>query len=318
MTSRRTSERSSRCHGFTLVEMVTSLAILGIILLACGSATVMATRAGGDAATRAAAQLQAADAAGQIVDDLNVAIDFTQRTATSVTFTVPDRLNDGSPQTVKYSWTGIIDTPLLRQFNNGPATPILTGVRGLDFGFTTRTVGPEPGPTQRLLFSRATIGGSAKDYTVSGAQWVSQTFSPSLPLGTPSYTLTRVRLSMKSSLVDGLWDMSIRRPDPFGRPTATVVAEKTVYGSAMSTDLEWIDIPFDLSGLNPLQSLCVVLRPVGGTAAIGVVRTDQSLFNILSNGTWASNGSPNSSWTTSDWSATGTVCALMEVYGTVP
>ena len=315
MNSKRRSLSNPCRRGFTLIEMVMSLVILSIILLACGSIVMMATRATRDGATRNLAQMQTADAASQITDDLNVALNFSQRTATAATFTVPDRLNAGSPQTVSYSWSGNPGDPLLRQFNGGTSSALLSGVQNLNLTFTSRLMGPAPGPTEQILFSHATATGILRDNNLNNNNWASQCFVPNLPIGTSSYTLTRVRLMLKAGPQNGVMNVSLRLPDVFFRPTSTIIAQASVYESALSAQYEWIDIPFTgLSNQNPLQPLCIVLTSATGSTNIGAVEIDQSLLSILANAHWSTTN--NAGWI---WSAgISNKTALFYVYGTVP
>jgi hypothetical protein len=136
-----------------------------------------------------------------------------------------------------------------------------------------------------------------------------------LPIGTSSYTLTRVRLMLKAGPQSGAMNVSLRLPDVLFRPTSTIVAQATVYESALGAEYEWIDVPFTgLSNQNPLQPLCIVLTSATGSMNIGAVEIDQSLLSILANAHWSTTS--NAGWT---WSAgISTNTALFYVYGTVP
>ena len=304
----------ARRGGFTLIEMVMSLVILSVLLLACTSIVMMATRATGDTATRNLSQSQAADAASQMTDDLNVATNFSQRTSLATTFTVPDRLNSGAPQVVSYSWTGTPGDPLLRQFNGGPRTAILANVLNMNLAFNPRLMGPAPAPVEQVLFSHTT-GGNPQDYNLDDKNWGAQYFLPNLPVGTSSYTLTRVRLRLKGGPQSAVMNVRLVLPDSSLRPTSTTVAQATVYESSLSSNYEWIDIPFaNLTNLNPLQGLCIVLTPLNGGTNIGAIRVDQSIFNILSNAYWSATSNAGISWSL----GLGTTTARFSVMGTVP
>jgi type II secretory pathway pseudopilin PulG len=300
---------------FTLIEMVTSLLILSILLLACGSIVMMATRATSDGATRNLAQMQTADAAAQLTDDLNVALNFTQRTATAATFTVPDRLNLGSPQVVSYSWDGTPGDPLMRQFNGGTSTALLNGVQAFALAFNPRLMGPAPGPAEQLLFSHSTASGALQDYNLTNNNWGSQCFLPSLPLGTNSYTITRVVLRLKAGPQNAVMYVTLKNGNALFGPSSTVISQATVYESALSNQYEWLNIPLSgASGLNPLQPLCFVMSNATGSNNIGAVQVDQALLSILSNAYWSTTGNAGTSWTL----GASTTTAMCSVYGTVP
>ncbi len=302
-------------RAFTLIEMVTSLVILSILLLACGSIVMMATCATSDGTTRNQPQMQTADAASQITDDLNVAINFTQRSATAATFTVPDRLNLGSPQIVSYSWSGNPGDPLMRQFNSGTSTALLNGVQNFAMAFTPRTMGPAPGPTEQLLFSHSTAVGTVKDYNLTNNAWGSEYFLPSLPLGTGSYTITRIVLRLKAGPQNAVMYVSLNAGNASFGPSSAVIAQATVYESALSSQYEWVNIPLTgATGLNPLQPVCIVMTSAAGSNNIGMVQIDQSLLSILSNTYWSTTSNAGSSWAV----GASTTAAMCSVYGTVP
>ena len=302
--------------GFTLVEMVMSLTILSVLLLACGSIVGMATRATGDTATRNVTQLKAADAVGQITDDLNVALNFTQRTSTAVTFTVPDRLSVGTPQVVSYQWSGTPGDPLTRQFNGGTAATVLSGVQSLNLSFVSRLMGPEPDPVEQDIASHATVSGSLNDFKLEDKHGASQYFHPSLPLGTTAYTLTRVRMRLKSEgAPDGVITVSIRLPDAAYRPTGVTLAQATLHESALSGDYEWVDVPISgLANLNPMQGLCIVLENAAGTKDTCKIETDESASGVMSTAFWSKTTNSGTSWS----AGTTTICARFTVLGTVP
>lgn len=299
---------------FTLIEMVTSLVILGILLAACGSIVRMATQATGPSAARQAAELQAAEAVSRMTDDLNVATNFTSRSSTAVTFTVPDRLNAGSPQSVSYSWAGTAGSPLLRSFNGGPAATLLPAVSNVNFQYTTRQTGPAPAPIEQTIYSHDAATGSFANYAMSDKNWGSQSFIPSLPSGTTSYTIKRIRLMLKTGAKDAVMTVSLRVADLLAKPTGPLLAQQTVYCSAFSTAYEWVDVPFNATGLDPNQTLCIVMSYKSGATNLGSFQIDQALLNILTMAKWSTSSDGGASWS----SGIGTTCGRFYVYATVP
>ena len=303
-----------RRRGFTLVETVTALSVLAILLVACGSTVMLAEKTALDATSKTLPQLQAADAASQMADDLTVATNFTQRTPAAVTFTVPDRLATGSPQAVTYAWSGTAGDPLKRTFNGGAATAIVPNVQGLNFGFLTRTLGPAPTPAEQQVTWHDTAVGTLKDFALTDKAWACQFFYPVLPSGTASYTLTRVRLALKAGAIEQAVTVSITLPDAYYHPS-TVVFQAVVYESAMSTAYEWVDVPIKgMSGLNPNQGYCIVVSPANGGKNLGAWQIDQSFLTVITNANWSTSSNAGVSWT----AATGATCSRLLVMGTVP
>src|SRR2546425_414614 len=102
---------------FTLVEAVLSLIITSILCLAIGSALTVASRALPQNDSPASAGLTGAFAIEQLSSDLIAALCIAERSATTLAFTVPDRNGDGSPERIRYAWSGTIGDPLTREYN---------------------------------------------------------------------------------------------------------------------------------------------------------------------------------------------------------
>src|SRR5271170_3429760 len=146
--------RTQHYRAFTLVELVTAIAICGILLLAIASALSFSIKtASGQGAVNQTNLLSAGDSADHIADDMHVALSFSERTGTTVAFTVPDRVSNGTPNQVRYAWDGVSGDPLTRQFSaaNTPiltassstSTPVtlLSGVTNFDLNYLTRLMG---------------------------------------------------------------------------------------------------------------------------------------------------------------------------------
>ena len=91
---------------FTLVELVISLSIATILLAGMTSALFLATRAmPGDA--RPVDQLAAETVtACDLTSELSYACNIVERGVRAITFTVADRNADGSPECIRYCWSG--------------------------------------------------------------------------------------------------------------------------------------------------------------------------------------------------------------------
>jgi hypothetical protein len=96
---------AARRHAaFTLMEMVTSCVILSMVMLSLGYGLKLALVSTGTGAAQSVASLDASDVVERVTDDMNEALNFTEKTAQAVTFTVPDRGTDGTPDTIRYQW----------------------------------------------------------------------------------------------------------------------------------------------------------------------------------------------------------------------
>jgi hypothetical protein len=87
-----------------------------------------------DPSRGAASRRTAADrAAAALLSDTQHALQYTERTATALTLTVPDRTGDDQPETLRYAWSGVSGSPLTRSVNGGLAVAVANDVRSLAF-----------------------------------------------------------------------------------------------------------------------------------------------------------------------------------------
>jgi prepilin-type N-terminal cleavage/methylation domain-containing protein len=114
--------------GFTLVELVVSLAIMSILLVAIGSAIVLAGGAIPPANDPAVPTEAAFEVGHEMAAELQFALAFAERSVTAVEFTVPDRDGDTSPETIRYEWSGTPGQALKRAYNDGPFVKVIESV----------------------------------------------------------------------------------------------------------------------------------------------------------------------------------------------
>ena len=236
-----------------MVEMVTSCAILALLMLALGYGLKLALVSTGAGAARAASTRDATDVVERVTDDLNEAIKFTENGPEAVTFTVPNRgpdLPPGSPppppDEIRYKWwpnggtldqddggliggvLGLLDTstdPLTvppyvvtRQVNDGPVSVLARDVRHFKLDYLHRTPPPPPAVDgDRVLWQHDPLvaEGTAIEFSVTASAWVGETFRATVPSGTTSYQITRIALFLRSdAALDGLLRVKVFSADP--------------------------------------------------------------------------------------------------------
>ncbi|MAE63398.1 MAG: hypothetical protein CMJ18_03930 [Phycisphaeraceae bacterium] len=125
--------------------------------------TVRTVEGGNDHGARVS---EAGEILGDMLAELRLAQGFSELTAKSVTFTVPDRNDppDNNPETIRYEWTGTIDQPgtLTRQYNNGDVVVMAEDVHHFNLTQLTRFMTGVPlspgGGEQNLLLVVADAG----------------------------------------------------------------------------------------------------------------------------------------------------------------
>lgn len=138
---------SRNCYrrGFTLVELVVSIAAASLLIVGLTSSIFIATKTldgAGDAHLRA----KSSQSVAEVLSDLRLAKSFSERTAIATTFTVPDRDGDTFPETIRYSWSGVAGDPLLLEYNGSSPAVFAKDVHNFDLSFLTRSLGGEGGP----------------------------------------------------------------------------------------------------------------------------------------------------------------------------
>ena len=130
-------------RGFTLVELVVTIAITSVIMLGIGSAMLIAGRALPAADNPAAASLIAGQAIEQMVTELQYAATIIDSNATMIEFTVADRDADDVAETIRYEWSGTPGDPLTRQYNGGALVNLADDVQEFDLSHDLETTATE-------------------------------------------------------------------------------------------------------------------------------------------------------------------------------
>lgn len=137
-------KQPSRAHrpgreGHTLIEVVVSVIATSILVAGMGSVVMVAARSTSEE-TLPIHQIQAAAAVHEILSDLQFALSLSERSATAVEFTVPDRDSDGTSETIRYAWSATEGDPLTRQYNGGDEVDFLANVHAFEYADLVKTV----------------------------------------------------------------------------------------------------------------------------------------------------------------------------------
>lgn len=137
----RTAQKGTgpRRPGYTLIELIVALGTGAILMAGLSSALYMSTRGLTPDVTATSDASRSSLALSQVTSDLRLALNFSERTASAVTFTVPDRNSDGSVETIRYSWAGT-GNPLLYQYNGGTAVTIAANVTQFNLTSLIRSI----------------------------------------------------------------------------------------------------------------------------------------------------------------------------------
>ncbi len=267
-------------RGFTLVELVLSMAIMSILMTGLVSAIVIASHALPDNDSTPRALVEGAEVADLIAEDLRSATWIRERTATSVEFAVPDRDADGSAERICYAWSSKAGDPLTRQYNGGTVVDIVDSVQEFELAYDLKTLTEEyPGPpveSAETLLSSYTAANDLGGYSIDSTDWIGQYFEPSLDPNAVRWKVTRVMFEARArNAADGQVLVQLRPADPDGLPTDTVLEQHTLYESDLTDSYLWQEFAFsNVSALSPDDGLCLVLKFAAGSWPAASVRYD--------------------------------------------
>lgn len=133
------SARSPR-RGYTLVELVMAMMSATVLMGGLAATVFISTSVLSRDSTPGADANRASLALSQLAADVRQAIRFRERTATAITFQVPDRDGDATNDTIRYWWSGTAGDPLMYQFNSETAITMIADVKQFELTAITRQI----------------------------------------------------------------------------------------------------------------------------------------------------------------------------------
>ena len=259
----RTRTRSPR-RAYTLVEVSVSLCIIGLLLVATGSAIVLASRAVPNRASVPARAVTAASALEQLRAELAYATSVSELGATAIQFTVPDRTGDGAAETIRWAWDAAPGAPLTRAMNGAAAAVVLDEVREFALVYDRRreqlpetfTESPETPLVQQDSASNGV------DVEVTSLEWPGQSLRLTFAPDVAWWAVTRIVLKARArSSSDGETRVQLRGADLLGNPTPVVHDQAALLERTLTSSYKWCDMRLARrTRLVPGEPVCVVLR----------------------------------------------------------
>jgi hypothetical protein len=291
------------------------MAVSAMLVTGLASAVFLATQSLDSATSPTATAIATGEALDRLNAELRLATKFTERTATAVTFTVPDQNGDGVPDTIRYAWAGA-GTPLMRTFNGlpSPAASVLDNVQAFNMNFLTRTMQPAIVETAEQVLCAYAPGSPPTTVPVSKTSWGAQYFKPTLPANTISWKITRIRLMVMQGSVTGLVKFPITNVDATQKPTGGALATYQVNSNTLpSGSLGWVEIPYSgLTCLDPAKGYAfeVTATSASTVANVGFQSGISPALTGMSN---CSSTDQGASWS----SPAATRSLFFQVYGTI-
>ena len=322
----------SRQHGFTLIEVTLSASVAAVLMGGMASAVVIASRAMPDSNSELQRTISAYHIAEQIASELYCAKTFTERTATTIEFTVADRNADSNPETIRYEWWD--GDPLLRRYNGGAWTTLMEPVTDFQLTYNLQTLTEStPGPTSETpFFPVVDLDGidpvPSTGYAVSAGNWCGMYFAldpATTPPDAKTWKIDQISFRIRATSPGGgtgFTAVQLRAVDGNNLPTTTVldqflVDEDPLDNKNWSTRV-WSGISSPTLDID--EGICVVFNVSSGTDpgiiqfqdTSGVAKADMTSFLRTSNGGASWTSSPNEALTDCHISATVTAGGSVE------
>lgn len=319
-------------RGYSLIEMVTAVAIFSILMLALQSTVMLAAKAMPDNGSRASLLTVESRALNRIAHDLHYATSVTLTNNRTLQLVVADQDGDGADETITYQWNGTTGATLTRTRNSGAASVLASGVRNFactmrkkSIATTTSTYGSATSAELALAsFSdySGVSGTTSNTLNLSSSNYASEYFrfnTSAVPANATSIRITRVGVWMQSLGILGTVSGEIRRAVGNGTYSPSTIRYGSVSGLSnglLSLSLGWTNFPFsDVVITNPQEEMEFYL------SASGLLNVASVQYRYNSNAPadgyrlfWSSNS--GSSWSPST-SNLNQQDMIFTVYGTV-
>ncbi|MEX0652783.1 MAG: prepilin-type N-terminal cleavage/methylation domain-containing protein [Phycisphaeraceae bacterium] len=277
MHTHRPNPPHRHAAGFSLIELVIAIALSAVVMMALGSAIVLASRAMPGADSPALTSHETGRVLEQFSNDLQHAIHITERSDHAVTFTVADRDGDGSPQRIRYAWAGSPGDPLTWQLDEHDPVDLLPAIDAFDLTYeqvarTETYPGPAVEGIQTAVSSHGTPAFSDRDeFSITSSNWIGQFITPDLTADTIAWRPTYASYRAARPLLFAA-DHQVRlvAPELNGTPSANVLAHKTQDIGLLDLSISWRQANFGKTPmLMPGQPVNLIVRHPGwgGTAA---------------------------------------------------
>jgi prepilin-type N-terminal cleavage/methylation domain-containing protein len=313
--------RNSR--GFTLIEIMMASIVMSVIMLACFSVVLMASKALPDRTTGPNATSSAAVAMDQLSYDLSFASAMSVMSASDVEFFVQDRDGNGMPDRIRYTWSGNVGDPLCRYYSAGdptsgtytyqPAQTVLSNVQEFSLVYDKRgtSYAVTSGTSAEMLLASFDSDSNLADSTITGTNYIGQYFLPTLPTGTGTWNVTRVKFKARQNgFPNGIISYQMRSGNA-GLPTSNVLDSGTLTENRFNTIYTWQQVNFtNVTGVTPGSGLCFLLM-LNSTSPACDIQYQNTAAPTYNSNMLTSVGSSTA------WSAPVSQSMCYQVYGTV-
>lgn len=287
-------------RGFTLIEVVLALSVLGIVLAALGSVLTLSLRALPNRGDATEQPLIVARVLEQMSDDIQSAKKIAS-TSSTLTLTIPDRDANGSDEVIEYAWGATRGAALRRRVNSGSWTTVIASVSSAAFNverFASRIDGSGTMVDSSEQILSAWETGATASHSLSTTVWVAQTVLPVLPADAVAWKPTKIEVNVRNvTPIDGVVVVDLRTPNSDGTPSATSLFTASINESSMTSSYAWYTVSLSgMSSLSPSSGISIVFRTNGSGVVAG--RMQGLTTGVASPGLLATSANGGGLWTT--------------------
>ncbi len=261
-------------RAFTLIEIVLAMGVFSILAGALGGIMLLSARAVPSTSTAADKASVAAGVLARLSSELEVATAVLEGDSSGITFVIPDRTGDGSDDTIRYEWTGSDTRLLTRTLDGGTPQVLAADVSAfvLSYQTATRSVTTQGSWSWTGPGSLASYSGSpASSVNLANRAGVALVFTPSLPAGAITYSISSVSIQMRRQGVLGQGGVAVQIRDASTAPGGTIIASASVAGTSMGVSMSTLNVAFsNAAGLTPGSPITVAVIESGNTSSGGL------------------------------------------------
>lgn len=153
-----------RRRAFTLIELVTSLAVASVVVVAMASSIGLASRALPDSSRPNETAIIVQRVLDLVAADARFATTAVIDSGTTLTLHTPDRDGDGLDDEIEFAWNGSSGDPLTRTHGTAGAASVIAAADDVVFAWATDAGTAEP--THPWLRITIRVGGAEMSTTV--------------------------------------------------------------------------------------------------------------------------------------------------------
>ncbi len=282
MSATGTWRSPRRRLGLTLIEVVASVVISGLLLGGTAATVHVMTRGGAQVIETTDRQNSAALVLARLRGELRLATAASELGPHAVTFTAPT--SGGKDEVIRYAWSGKPGDDLTRKAGSAGASVVLPQVQQFDLSYELMSVQEIRPPAEvesaETLLYRFDVTDDTLGRRIEHDDQSALYVEPKLADEVLSWRITRLWFQAKESgSTNGEVAVQLRTALADGQPSNTVLAELPMYETGLDSSYTWQEFVFDGADGQPRgEGIVVVLKWVSDAEACRVLVQEEDAY----------------------------------------